>query len=231
MAGNNKINDSFDIRRTSEHVCEIAFYGPGLAENQETTIGKLCGMFLDQYEGPAKLITFWGIGKDFHACDDQGNQAGNENNFIHNKRIELLLEIISRVPYFSVSLTNGRVEDVGADIAVACDWRLASETSQFCFTSCRKMEDVVSGGRLAELIGGFKAFDSILRRRYISAHEAVRIGLAMPIDQDGDFVQIIENHIKAMKKESITIMRRAVRSAFPNDGSVERIVRSISTAN
>jgi len=52
----------------------------------------------------------------------------------------------------------------------------------------------------------------------------------MPISQQEDIVQVIETHVERIKKESITIMRRAVRNAFSNDSDVERIVGSLAAA-
>lgn len=227
----NKSHDLFEIEYTSEHVCSIAVKDPILATGPDAATGAICGLLYDLYNGPIKLVKFERNGKDFYASDGREDFGVTRNSIIGNKQVELLLDLLVRAPYFSVFLANGRIEDLGADIAVGCDWRFASRASQFCFVSRRNIEDVKSASRLAELIGGFGAFDSILRRRSISAEEAVRIGLAMPEFQEEDTVGIIENYAKDAKKESIAIMRSAVRNSFSNDDSIERIVSSISVAS
>ena len=216
-----------ELTQISADSCEIAIGGVG---NPYGAIETLCGQLLDLYDGPVKLVVFRGCGDDFYSGQAPENRIDSKDRFACNKQVELLFDIISKAPYFSLSLINGRVDDIGADIAVACDWRLVSDTGQFCFVSHRRSEDVTSAARLSELIGSSKALDTILRRRSIAAQEAIKIGLAMPIAQQEDIVQVIENHVEKIKKESIAIMRRAVRNAFSNDSDVERIVGSLAAA-
>jgi len=216
-----------ELTQISAGSCEIAIGGAG---DPHGAIEALCGQLLDLYGGPVKLVVFRGVGDDFYSGQAQQNQVDPKDRFACNKQVELLLDIMSKAPFFSLSLINGRVDDIGADIAVTCDWRLVSETGQFCFVSHRQCEDVTSATRLSELIGSSKAFDTILRRRSIPAQEAIKIGLAMPIAQQEDIVQVIETHVEKIKKESIAIMRRAVRNAFSNDSDVERIVGSLAAA-
>lgn len=143
----------------------------------------------------------------------------------------MLLDLILRAPYFSISILTGRVEDLGADIAITCDWRIMSKTSQICFASRRDVAHVRSLECLVELIGSFKAFDSIIRRRSIFVEEAMNIGLATAEAENENFVEAIERHTKNVKKESISIMRRAVRGPVSNGSSIERIASSIAAAS
>ena len=219
-----------ELTQTREDSCEIIIGGAGPAGDPQGAIEALCGQLLDLYESPVKLVVFRGIGENFYSGQAKKYPTDQKDRFARNKQVELLLEIISKAPFFSLSLINGRVDDIGADIAVTCDWRLASESCQFCFASDRRCEEVISAERLSELIGSSKAFDTILRHRSIPAQEAIRIGLAMPIAQQENIVQDIETHVEKIKKESITIMRRAVRNAFSNDSDVERIVGSLAAA-
>lgn len=231
MGDSDIIHDMFRVEYKNEYTCYIGMQAPKSAVDMEAAIGVLCGLLHDLYEGPVKLVVFHGITTDFYACDYEYDQAKRTISPVGNQKVDLLLDLILKAPYFSVSMLSGCVEDLGADIAITSDWRIMSETSQFCFASRRGLANVRYTGRLVELIGSFKAFDLIIRRRCIFVNEAMNIGLATAKSDNEDFVEAIERHAKNAKKESISIMRHAVRSPASNDIGIERIVGSIAAAN
>ncbi|CAN0484805.1 unnamed protein product, partial [Discosporangium mesarthrocarpum] len=214
-----------------DEVCVISIKGTVSVENQTTLNRDLCKLLSDMYEGPVKLVVFQG-NLDREYPNDFVAETSVQGSFIVNQtQADMVKDLISKAPYFSLYRVAGCIEDLCADIAISCDWRLMSDASQLCFAAHRSLNEVKIAARLAELVGCFRAFDMILRRRIISAREALESGLALPESQVEDVAAVLEKQALTVRKESIAIMRRAVRAALPNDISVERIVSSVAVAS
>lgn len=231
MDGKLKTHDVLEHEFIRDEICVITIKRPVSAKSHADLIGALCGLLSDLYEGPAKLVIFQGNLNQVYPDDIVAEAPATGRCVVTQTKAELLQDIISRAPYFSLSRMTGHIEDLCADIAVSCDWRIVSETSQICFAAHRSLDEVKIASRLAELIGGFRAFDTTLRRRAIPAKEAVEISLALMQTQEEDIADVLEKHAVAVRKESIAIMRRAIRGPFPYDISVERIVSSVAVAS
>lgn len=214
-----------------DEVCVISIKGTVSVESQANLNRDLCKLLSDMYEGPVKFVVFQGnLSRDYPDDFVAGTPAPG-NFFANQTQADMMQDLISRAPYFSLYRVAGCIEDLCADIAVSCDWRLMSDASQICFAAQRSLEEVKIASRLAELVGNFRAFDTTLRRRAIPAKEAVEIGLAFMQTQEEDIAVVLEKHAVAVRKESIAIMRRAIRGPFPYDISVERIVSSVAVAS
>ncbi|MDF2367100.1 hypothetical protein [Sneathiella sp.] len=214
-----------------DEVCVISIKGTVSVESQANLNRDLCKLLSDMYEGPVKFVVFQGnLSRDYPDDFVAGTPAPG-NFFANQMQADMMQDLISRAPYFSLYRVAGFIEDLCADIAVSCDWRLMSDASQICFAAQRSLNEVKIASRLAELVGNFRAFDMILRRRIISAREALEISLALPEAQFEDDIAGLEMQALTVRKESIAIMRRAVRGPLPNDISVERIVSSVAAAS
>ena len=226
-----KIHDLVEHEFLRDEVCVITIKEHGPTRNQKGLIEAFCGLLNALYKGPVKLVIFQGYLKQIHITSNSGEVSVDESCVIEQTKAGMLQDIISRAPFFTLSRMAGQIDDLYADIAISCDWRLVSEVSQLCFAARRNLNEVRTSTRLAELIGSFRAFDNILRRRAISAKEAVEIGLSLSVAQEENIVAVLEKHALAVKKESIAVMRRAIRDPIPNDISVARIVSSVSVAS
>lgn len=225
-----KTYDLIEHEFIRDEICAITITYPVSAEDQENLVSSLCGLLSELYVGPAKFVIFQGNLNPVEADGSIRKTHSQEEVVIAYRKVELLQDILAGAPFFSVSRMAGHIEDLFADIAIACDWRLLPAASQICFASHRRLNEVKTAARLAEIIGSFRAFDVILRRRIIATEEAVEIGLVLPENPEEDVVATLENYALAAKKGSIAIMRRAVRGPFSSDISVERIVSSIAAA-
>lgn len=211
-----------------DEVCVVTIKCPGAVQDQAGLVEALCKLLSDLYAGSTKLIIFQGNLTPVDAEDGIKEALTIGEFLIAHTKAEMLSDILLAAPYFSLSRMTGNIEDLFADIAIACDWRLLSPTSHFCFASRRNLHEVQTAPRLAELVSSFRAFDAILRRHIISSKEALKIGLVLPEAPEEDVVADLEKHAVGAKKESIAIMRRAIRGPSPKDISVARIVSSVS---
>jgi enoyl-CoA hydratase/carnithine racemase len=183
---------------------------------------ELSKAYLDQ----TRLVVFRGSGRDF--CLGTENPGSSDGGMTLSLQIENLLSLISRAPFFSVACLHGATFDVGADVAVMCDWRLLSPQSQLCFAKARSPDTVPSARRLKEIVGGFHAFDFLVRRTLVHAQTALDCGLATELvaaeAMPAYLGDLLEN-LQKTEKQSIAILREAT-GARDGTADLERVVRS-----
>ena len=86
-----------------------------------------------------------------------------------------------------VCAVQGRVQDQGLEIALACDLRIAGSDSTFAMTHVLDGAMPRDGGtqRLPRLIGRSRAMDMLLTGRRVAASEALEIGLVNEVVGQG----------------------------------------------
>ncbi len=101
-----------------------------------------------------------------------------------------------------IAAVNGNVSGPGMEIILACDIRIASETSSFSFP-CIKDGRIPQGGgtqRLPRLIGRAGAMEMLLTGEPINAKEAKKKGLVSRIVPDGELL----SHAKEMARKIVS---------------------------
>jgi enoyl-CoA hydratase/carnithine racemase len=94
-------------------------------------------------------------------------------------KIRSLGEPMARIDQPVIAAINGDAIGQGLELALACDIRIASETSRFGLPQIKSGIIPWDGGtqRLSRLVGKGKALEMILTGEMIKAQEALRIGL------------------------------------------------------
>jgi enoyl-CoA hydratase/carnithine racemase len=90
-----------------------------------------------------------------------------------------LVEPVARLKQPVIAAIEGDAMGIGLELALACDFRIASEKARFGFSQIRTGRMPSNGGtqRLPRLIGRTKATEMILTGEGIDAEEARRVGL------------------------------------------------------
>ena len=121
------------------------------------------GADISQFAGPTEAAE---IGADFHAAFDA----------------------IAAIPRFVIAAVAGYALGGGCELALACDYRIASERA--VFGQPEILLGIIPGGggtqRLARLVGPSRAKELVISGRQVKADEALRLGLAdevVPGDQ------------------------------------------------
>jgi enoyl-CoA hydratase len=113
------------------------------------------GADISQFGGPAEAAT---IGEGFHTT----------------------LDALAALPRFVVAAVSGYALGGGCELALACDYRIASDKA--VFGQPEILLGIIPGGggtqRLARTIGASRAKEMCLTGRQVRAEEALRIGLA-----------------------------------------------------
>lgn len=94
-------------------------------------------------------------------------------------RIEVLLQKVYRAPCYTVALTHGTISGAGADLAVACMRRIATERTRLRFPGIR-FGVVLGTRRLVELVGA-RGYRIILEQEMLDAKDALAAGLITDI--------------------------------------------------
>jgi enoyl-CoA hydratase len=108
--------------------------------------------------------------------------------FLHSHTTSTSITSIDRPTLAAIS---GDAVGQGLELALACDIRIASESSRFGFPRIREGLTPCNGGtqRLPRLIGKGRALQMILTGELIDAKEALRTGLVNIIQPHGDVMK------------------------------------------
>lgn len=106
-----------------------------------------------------------------------------ESAYKHSREFQILCDQIESLPQPVVAAVSGYALGGGCELALACDFRIASESAKFGLPEIKIGAFPGGGGtqRLPRLIGASKAKELIFTGEPIGAEEALFLGLAMKV--------------------------------------------------
>jgi enoyl-CoA hydratase/carnithine racemase len=133
-----------------------------------------------------RAVIITGGDEIFCAGADIGELEGTtsaEAAFQHAREFQVLFDQVESLPQPVIAAVAGYALGGGCELALACDFRIASETARFGLPEIKIGAFPGGGGtqRLARLIGVAKAKEMILTGDPISAQEALAAGLVMKV--------------------------------------------------
>jgi enoyl-CoA hydratase len=143
----------------------------------------------------------------------------------HARRGQQAFDRIERMAKPSIAAVNGFALGGGCELALACTFRLASETARFALPEVDLGLMPGFGGtqRLPRLIGMGRALDLLLTGRQIAADEALRIGLVSTVVPGSQLLQAARALAETLARKpplSVRCIMQAVQAGA--DGPLER---------
>ena len=124
-----------------------------------------------------------------------------------------------RCPKPVIAALRGYVFGIGLELALACDFRLATDDVQLALPEVRLGMIPGSGGtqRLARLIGLGRAKDVIMRGRRIDADEALALGLVSEVVSPAgldDAVRALLGELAALPPLALAVAKRVLNQVY-----------------
>jgi 2-(1,2-epoxy-1,2-dihydrophenyl)acetyl-CoA isomerase len=157
-----------------------------------------------QMEDEARILVITGEGRGFMAGDNIAHDAGyhagtarvpdifhghhnpsgtyNSLRFI-SQAINVAVRTLDKL---SIAAVNGYAIQTGMSLALSCDFRVAAESAKLGSATLRFGLLPDEGGQflLVQLLGVAKAMDFLMRKRIVSAREALELGLVHEVAPD-----------------------------------------------
>jgi 2-oxoglutaroyl-CoA hydrolase len=174
--------------------------------------GQLAHVFAETAEDDTvRFVVLTGASKNFTAGGDIAAflQASPE----HLSRLAWNVAAPERFPKPVIAKLRGYCLGVGLELALACDFRVAAEDAQLGLPEVGLGMIPGSGGtqRLARLAGLGRAKDVVMRRRRITAEEALAWGLVSEVVPAGELDAAVDRVISDLDQLSPLALRMAKR--------------------
>lgn len=224
----------FDIRLESPGIAVITFNQPerlnGLAQPIKRDLLEVIAQA--QMDDRVRVLLFTGSGRAFCAGDDITGRPLPEGRSLvpdiypgHRDPIgtyeglrvlsQSLNTAIRNLDKLTIAAINGVAIQSGLSLALACDFRLASTEARLGSATLRfgLLPDEGGHALLVQLIGLAKTIDFLMRRRIVSAAEALDLGLVHEVcanDQLLDRAMALARELAEGPQVAMRLLKRSL---------------------
>ncbi|WP_435258631.1 enoyl-CoA hydratase-related protein [Thioclava sp. FR2] len=173
----------------------------------------------------ARVLVLTGSGRAFCSGQDLGDGAKVAEIDLERtlrEEYEPLLRAIMDCPIPTIAAVNGAAAGAGANLALACDVVIATETAAFiqAFTRIGLMPDAGGTYWLPRQIGFARAMGAMLFAEKISAKQAADWGMiweAVPDQEFNDHVTMRAQSLAKGPTVAYAGVKQSLRSSYSND--------------
>ena len=190
-----------------------------------------------QMDNDVRVVVFTGSGRAFCAGDDlKGYQStsipgesltpkiahGHDNNLGTYNGLRTISQRVNTqvrsLDKLTIAAINGVAIQTGFSLALACDFRIASQGVRMGSATLRFGLLPDEGGQylLVQLLGVSRAMDFMMRKRIVEAEEALELGLVhdvVPSDQLEDATMELATELAEGPQVSMRLLKRSIYNA------------------
>ncbi|BBO81028.1 crotonase [Desulfosarcina ovata subsp. sediminis] len=163
-----------------------------------------------------RVIVISGAGSAFMAGADinmlnDWNQSGDMERIRSSLETTFNPTMLEDCPKPTIAAVNGLAFGMGCEVAMGCDYRIASQDARFALPEI-KLGIIPGGGgsqRLMRLVGATKALEMISTGDPIDAAEALRIGLVNQVAASDELENAIEAFASRLTGKSALALKVA----------------------
>src|SRR4051794_117284 len=183
------------IERRDDGVAVVQIDNPKVNALSSEVLRQLRAAAESLTDQPPGAVVVTGGPKVFAAGADISEFGGPDEARLIGGLFLDAMNAVAAIPRPTIAAVSGYALGGGCELALACDFRVASTKAKFGQPEI--LLGIIPGGggtqRLARLVGPARAKDMILTGRQVDADEALRIGLADEVvEPDALFARVIE---------------------------------------
>ena len=203
------------LDRRADGVAVVTLNNPKVNALSQAVLADLRAVALELTENPPGSVVVTGGERIFAAGADISEFGGPEEGRAIAEGFHRALDAVAAIPRFVIAAVSGYALGGGCELALACDYRIASERA--VFGQPEILLGIIPGGggtqRLPRLVGLSRAKELMITGRQVKAEEALAIGLA-------DEVVAPE----ALHERALALAAEAARGAVQAQALVKRAV-------
>ena len=176
-----------------------------------------------EYDSEAKVIVLTGAGKGFSSGGDIREMLGSTDS--RESVLKMAHGLTSGVGEISrklrkiskpvIARINGAAAGAGMNIALACDFRVASDNAKFlqAFVNIGLVPDAAGIYQLTQLIGAAKTTELVMLGEQFDAQKAQDLGLlnaVVPLDELDSAVQKLTDRLTSLPALSLAAMKQSI---------------------
>ncbi|MGV3489581.1 MAG: enoyl-CoA hydratase-related protein [Tuberibacillus sp.] len=170
-----------------------------------------------------RVLVIKGAGRAFCSGQDLGSVTGEINlKDTLRKGYNPMIKRLVSLEKPTVAMVNGAAAGAGMSLALACDFRVASDRASFiqAFINIGLVPDSGSLYFLPRLVGYAKALELAVFGEKIKADEAKALGLVTKVIASDDLeaeTKAFAERLAAMPTKAIGLIKRYMQKSFEND--------------
>ena len=168
------------LDRRDDGVALVTLNNPKVNALSQAVLAELRAVAASLTADPPGAVVITGGERIFAAGADISEFGGPEKARAIAEGFHRALNAVAVIPRFVVAAVTGYALGGGCELALACDYRIASERA--VFGQPEILLGIIPGGggtqRLARAVGASRAKELMVSGRQVKADEALRIGLA-----------------------------------------------------
>ncbi len=175
-----RMTELLTLDRRPEGVAVITLANGKVNALSTELLAEIHAAALELTENPPGAVVITGGDRLFAAGADISQFGGPDEAATIGAAFHTALDAVAAIPRLVIAAVSGYALGGGCELALACDYRIASEKA--VFGQPEILLGIIPGGggtqRLARAVGASRAKEMCLTGRQVRADEALRIGLA-----------------------------------------------------